>query len=324
MSDLDASLVSDGLEVAWNDCGPDNKDCQDEPQYCPYKVSTGGGRSVLFTKPDWQSGLSVPNDGWRDIPDVAMGAASLAPGFFIYGHGKDGSPKVELEPTGGTSLATPLWAAISRLVAHSQGVTRLGNINARLYELGNLQSPLSGLHDVIDGNNDDSGIPGYSAGPGYDQVTGWGSPNIAVLVAAFHGAALTVQQSTMTIAPATTTVVSAFSIANTTSDSLELTGIALDMTSPRLFSSLQASATAGGLSQTVTVAPAKHSLLNFSSPLQIPSAQSAQVTFTLTSNTAIGSSLLTLAGGAVSITDGQGGIIEVTGLPADLASVKVQ
>jgi subtilase family serine protease len=156
-------------------------------------VSTGGGRSVLFTKPEWQSGLNVPNDGWRDIPDVAMGAASRAPGFFIYGHGKDGTPTVELVPSGGTSLASPLWAAISRLVAQSQGLTRLGNINARLYELGNLQSRNSGLHDVIDGNNDDSGITGYSAGPGYDQVTGWGSPNIAVLVAAFPGAALSAQ-----------------------------------------------------------------------------------------------------------------------------------
>jgi subtilase family serine protease len=325
LSDLDASLVSDGLEVAWNDCGPDNRDCNGQTPYCPLKIASGGGRSVVFTKPQWQTGLNVPNDGWRDIPDVAMGADAYAPGFFIYGHGKGGPPpRVELTSDGGTSLATPLWAAISRLIAKAQGVTRLGNINARLYELGNLRSPFSGLQDVFDGNNDNNGIDGYRAGPGYDQVTGWGSPNIAVLVAAFPGAALRVKPANAKVARKATAVVSSFSVINTTPGPLKLDGIALDMTWPKLFSSLQLSVMAGGVTQELSSSPSKHNVLKFQSPLQIPTAGSARIVLTLTAENVSGSSSFSLARGSIAIGDDQGGIIEVTGLPSTLARVKVQ
>jgi len=56
-----------------------------------------------------------------------------------------------------------MWAALTRLIAQAQGVTRLGNINPRLYELGNLLNPALGLHDITIGNNDDNGIKGYDA-----------------------------------------------------------------------------------------------------------------------------------------------------------------
>jgi subtilase family serine protease len=115
----------------------------------------------------------VPDDGARDVPDISMGADGGAPGFFVYSR-EEGTHVASLVATGGTSIASPMWAAISRLVAQSQGVTRLGNINPRLYELGNLQSPTSGLHDITSGNNDDGAILGYGAALGYDQVTGWG------------------------------------------------------------------------------------------------------------------------------------------------------
>jgi kumamolisin len=59
----------------------------------------------------------------------------------------------------------------------------VGNINARLYALGPLSNTSSsGLHDVTIGNNSFNGVPGYSAKPGYDRATGWGTPDIAILV----------------------------------------------------------------------------------------------------------------------------------------------
>ena len=322
LADLDASLVSDGIEMAWNGGGSNGANC-------PVKDSTGGGKSVVFAKPPWQAGFKVPtDDGARDIPDVAMGADGSAPGFFVYGK-NDKDSSVTLIATGGTSIATPMWAAISRLIARSQGVTRLGNINARLYELGNLREPASGLQDITEGNNDDGGIPGYSAGPGYDQVTGWGSPNIALLVAAFPGVALSAEQMSVKVARRTSAQVSTFSLANTTADPLQLTGLTLAVTSPKLFSSLQASATVAGVTQSVTVTPSKQTVLTFSTPLVIPPDTppdnlTAQVTLTVTAAKKGGPSSLSLAAGSVSISDGQGGIIMVTGLPAALAKVKVQ
>src|SRR5262249_4692895 len=154
----------------------------------PIKDASGGGMSSVFPKPDWQAGFNVPDDGVRDVPDVALGADGNDPGFVVSTQPK-GSKKPYFTNTGGTSIPDPKFAGLSRLIARAQGVTRLGNINARLYELGNLQSPASGLHDITGGNNDDGAITGYRAGPGFDLVTGWGTPDMATLVAAFPGAA---------------------------------------------------------------------------------------------------------------------------------------
>jgi len=315
LSGFDASVVGDGLEVAWNDE-------EEKSDNCPAKDATGGGRSVVFPKPAWQTGSSVPDDGVRDVPDIALGADGSSPGFFVYSRAA-GESSATLVATGGTSIASPIWAAISRLIAQSQGVTRLGNINPRLYELGNLQPPSTGLHDITSGDNDDGEIPGYSAGPGYDQVTGWGTPNIALLVAAFPGAALSVTPAKVNIRPGSSVQASTFSVANTTFDPLQLTSIVVTITSPRLFSVLQASAAASGTTQQVSAAPSRLNVLVFPSPMLIPAGQSALVALTLTAANQRGSSSLSLKAGTVGINDGQGGIIEVTGLPTALASVKV-
>ena len=73
---------------------------------------------------------------------------------------------------GGTSAAAPLWAGFLAL-ANQQAATnkkpRIGFLNPIIYGLG-ASSLTSDLHDVITGNNG-----GYSALPGYDLATGWGS-----------------------------------------------------------------------------------------------------------------------------------------------------
>jgi subtilase family serine protease len=105
-----------------------------------------------FAKPSWQTGLNVPADGVRDTPDISMGASGEMPGFWV-------STNTWFTTTGGTSIASPMFAGVTRLIAQAQGVTRLGNINPRLYELGDLQDfDLTGIHDVTMGNNDNGGI----------------------------------------------------------------------------------------------------------------------------------------------------------------------
>ena len=138
----------------------------------------GGGQSAIFPKPSFQSGV-IPADSNRDVPDISLAASPLKPGFFIY-------VNETLECCiGGTSLSAPYWAGIAELVAQQAGVARTGNINTRLYNLGALANPaMSGLRDVTKGSNGFHGAAGFKAIGGYDKATGWGTPDIAILVPA--------------------------------------------------------------------------------------------------------------------------------------------
>ncbi|MGC1339246.1 MAG: hypothetical protein WA836_14085, partial [Candidatus Binataceae bacterium] len=276
-------------------------------------------------------------------PDVAMGAdgpavgvtpAIALPGFFVATQ-KTTDPAPTFALTGGTSIATPMWAGVSRLVAQAQGVTRLGNINSRLYELGNLQSPSSGLHDVTTGNNANNSIPGYSAGVGYDLVTGWGSPDIAKLVAAFPGAAASTTPVNTTVRGGKTAAPGTLTITNTTSGILSLQSVTINLSSPSLFSSLTLSGTVGtNTTQVAAAVPSASSVFTFSPLVSIPSSGSATLVLRgLTvvkaprrgsDSRRIRTSSIAVAQGGVDVGDGQGGIIEVSGLPATLGSVRVR
>ena len=303
---------------------------------------------MIFGKPAWQTGVGVPNDAARDIPDVAMGAdgpavgvtpAIALPGFFVATQ-KTTDPAPTFALTGGTSISTPMWAGVSRLVAQAQGVTRLGNIDSRLYELGNLQSANSGLHDVIAGNNANNGIPGYSAGVGYDLVTGWGSPDIAKLVAAFPGAAASTTAVNTAVKGGKTAAAGTLTITNTTSGTLSLQSVTINLSSPSLFSSLTVTATVGtNTPQLAAAVPSASSLITFSPLVSIPSAGSATLVLQgltvpkaprsrggrkIRASRRRRTSSIAIVQGGVNVGDGQGGVILVSGLPAELGSVKVR
>ena len=171
--DFDANGDDVGFvpEKAWNDAGG----------------ATGGGASAIFAKPAYQKGVT-PSDGHRDVPDVALIASPDLPGVFMGDDASDpGSGCPDGQScinccNGGTSLSTPLWAGITRLLAQVQG-GRLGNLNPLLYRLGTAKS--AGLRDVTTGNNNFNGVTGYNAGPGYDQCTGWGTADVALLAENF-------------------------------------------------------------------------------------------------------------------------------------------
>jgi kumamolisin len=131
-------------------------------------------------RPAWQTADIPPaNQGGpagRIVPDVAANAAGST-GYFIVA---SGTPQV----SGGTSAATPLWAAlIARLLQAGKAV---GFLPPRLY------APTPATHgkplgfaacrDITEGSNRSGQAVGYSAGVGYDAVTGWGTPNGAALV----------------------------------------------------------------------------------------------------------------------------------------------
>ncbi len=136
--------------------------------------ATGGGASQFFAKPSYQVGSGVPNDGARDIPDIALIASPNLPGVF-WGHDTDGTNAAVTCCIGGTSLSAPIWAGFSRVIAQLSGATRLGNLNPTIYSLANTKYASAGFHDVTSGNNNFNGVTGFSAGSGYDEATGWGT-----------------------------------------------------------------------------------------------------------------------------------------------------
>ncbi len=152
-----------GGEVVWNDSDG----------------ATGGGRSMFFAKPVWQTGPGVPADGARDVPDVALAASPTDPGFAVAVGGRG-------LVFGGTSVSAPIWAGMAALLVAKQGGP-LGLLNPELYRLGAAQAAggEAVFHDVTAGTNAVRATPGFAAGPGFDLATGWGSFDGAALLDAF-------------------------------------------------------------------------------------------------------------------------------------------
>lgn len=143
-------------ETAWNDGGG---------------ISSGGGVSRYEPRPLYQAGaVSGPR---RAIPDVAFDAVGVA----VYDSYINGS-STPWDYGGGTSLSAPCWAAL--LAVANQGRAQQGqpSLDGRSMTLPRLYSASSAdFRDVTSGSNG-----AYSAGPGYDLVTGRGTPIVNQLV----------------------------------------------------------------------------------------------------------------------------------------------
>jgi subtilase family serine protease len=167
-----ASPGSYGSETTWNQSASISSSCTN----C--NSVSGGGICTGLGLPSYQSGFASPSNGasstWRNIPDVSMVAEHL----LIYANN---SPAPFGE--GGTSAATPLWAAFMAMANQQISPSSVGFANPTLYFLaGNATSYAANFHDINDGsNNSFKGGSSYSAVTGYDLATGLGSPKCALL-----------------------------------------------------------------------------------------------------------------------------------------------
>jgi subtilase family serine protease len=132
--------------------------------------SGGGPADDGFAIPSWQVGVANSSNHAsttiRNVPDVA--AEANTDNYLC----DQGSCTADF---GGTSFAAPRWAGFLALVnqqAVTNGSSTLGFINPILYSIGKGASYREDFHDITSGSNGT-----YSAVPGYDLVTGWGSPN---------------------------------------------------------------------------------------------------------------------------------------------------
>jgi subtilase family serine protease len=166
---------------------------------------SGGGYSILFSRPSFQNSLppgssyvgsSVgapgPNSNMRGVPDIAFQASS-GTGPLVYmslpatknsGAGCGGAVPCSAGwyVVGGTSCSAPQWAGLIAIAVQMAG-RDLGYINPALYQIASDSGKYAAdFFDVTIGNNQTSSIPGYSASPGWDAVTGLGTPNAANLL----------------------------------------------------------------------------------------------------------------------------------------------
>ena len=156
-----------GGEQVWN-----------EPEF---DLASGGAPSLIFGTPWYQSGLGLSS---RATPDVSSDAA-VSGGGYVYTSAVPAETGWSIST--GTSFGSPLWSTIAALAdqyaaEHYRGT--IGFINPTLYFIGEIPGLYQlAFHDITVGNNTIIGSTvGFDAGPGWDDASGWGTPNVANLI----------------------------------------------------------------------------------------------------------------------------------------------
>jgi subtilase family serine protease len=147
-------------ETAWNDVSSRRPG------------ASGGGFSSIYKRPGYQAPFVDGNQA-RGLPDVSYSASALGATMIVF-HDKLGA-------VSGTSGGVPQWAGIDALARQVAG-HRQSQLNIRLYHLAKSNAYGDAFHDITTGNNSFAGVTGFEAGPGWDAVTGLGTPDIAKLV----------------------------------------------------------------------------------------------------------------------------------------------
>ena len=173
----------------------------------PFLYGAGGGFSALFARPSYQNGVVHGGSG-RAYPDVALDAdpttGMLVGETQIFPKGV----KYDQYRIGGTSLSSPLMAGIVADAAQHAD-SRLGFLNIAIYKLAAAHigaftdvTPVAGANVRPDFANGVDKFNGYLysvrtfdqdsslfTAPGWDDVTGVGTPNSVFLTAFGSGGA---------------------------------------------------------------------------------------------------------------------------------------
>jgi subtilase family serine protease len=177
---------------------------------------TGGGTSMVEAEPTYQ--LGVQQTGFRTTPDVAFDADPATGVAVLDSYRTTGSPWMMV---GGTSLATPCWAGLMAIGNQGRTLKGLGTFNTtnpQQAQSALYHAPSSVFHDITTGQIDTGYLlahygfspgPAYTAGPGYDEVSGLGTPVASSLIpglAGYTGDAGALPASTIQLALASSTL----------------------------------------------------------------------------------------------------------------------
>jgi hypothetical protein len=143
----------------------------------PYSAS-GGGISQYEAQPAYQQGIVRQSTLYRTSPDVAYDS-DPSTGMPIY-DSLSSPPGKPIAVFGGTSIAAPQWAALIAIADQLRAAAGEASLDGptqllpALYQID--QADPHSFQDITQGYN------GYYAGPGYDLVTGLGTPNVQYLI----------------------------------------------------------------------------------------------------------------------------------------------
>jgi hypothetical protein len=146
-------------------------------------LAGGGGVSIQEAQPAYQQGnVNGISTSARTNPDVAYDS-DPATGFPVYDAYALGD-STPWQQVGGTSDAAPQWAGLiaivnqGRAAVHEAPLDGPSQLLPAVYQIAN--SDPTAFNDITT-DTTGSGNP-YHSGPGYDLVTGEGTPNVPVLV----------------------------------------------------------------------------------------------------------------------------------------------
>ncbi len=130
--------------------------------------SEGAGFSSVYPRPEYQDGVArITGSPWRSVPDITMDSQD------------------------GTSESAPMVAGVLALATQLNHGRNIGPINPVLYDVLGPLGQRAGISDVVSGNNSvvdpSTGkvlVPGFTAGPGFDVASGWGTIDASTFVPA--------------------------------------------------------------------------------------------------------------------------------------------
>jgi subtilase family serine protease len=237
-------------------------------------TDSGGGISPdSIAIPSWQQLSGVINSSnkgsttLRNGPDVAANANFT---FYVCAD----QTTCTANEYGGTSFATPMWAAYIALVNQqlvANGEPTSGFLNPTIYAQNVTSSYTTDFHDITSGKSGS-----YSAVTGYDLVTGWGSPG-AGLIAALTGTSSSKPSFSLSASPGSVSVLQGNSGTSTITSSIS-----------------------GGFNSAVSLsasgAPSGVTVSFSSSSIAAPGSGSSTITFAVASTTTPGTYPITITG----------------------------
>ena len=144
-----------------------------------FAIDNGGNCNNAVPRPSWQTGVGTPDVypkgscTGRVTPDVSAlscGSDEERVNDECFLESDEGSWFGE----GGTSLAAPIWAAVAAVWNYEDaqgGRPGIGFLDPLLYSLANDPTTYGkDFHDITEGSN------GFAATGGWDEATGWGTP----------------------------------------------------------------------------------------------------------------------------------------------------
>jgi hypothetical protein len=172
---------------------------------------SGGGPSAYESQPSYQHGVVTQTSSARAAPDVAYDA-SPSTGFAVYDSVPYGGNTYDWLEVGGTSAGAPQWSALLAIADQGRALSGQPAIDTTSPQqvMSILYDNPADFHDITSGTS--VGNPNYSAGPGYDYVTGLGSPIANLIVGSLDGTSTAAPDKLVLAAPTAETAGKSFNL----------------------------------------------------------------------------------------------------------------